>query len=211
MRAQRAALRKEARAELKRRRADLREQKKRLPRPERPRRRWLRRIALLIILLLLLLLRYCECDPPPPPPPGPPVVVEPEEPPEPEPPPPPPKKKPPPIPGRLKTKRRPGYVGDAPKKKTWLDDFRLQVAGRSLRLAACFEGVERPGAVRWVTSVDPVTGKVADHTLEPVARSVQLNTRQRRCVIEALANPPYRLTAEGAPPTPERVRMVLEF
>lgn len=193
----------------------MREQKAKLAalrremRRRRPVSRWRRR-ALVIILLLLLLLLLRPCEPagpgavPPPPPPRQTTTATIAKPPD------PPKKKAP-IVRRTKRRLRPEYEGATKRKKTWLDDFRMQVAGRSVRLAGCFEGVERPGAVRWVARVDPTTGKVADHSLEPVASSVAITKRQRECLVGVLSDPPYRLSADAPPPTPERVGLVLEF
>lgn len=171
-----------------------------------PPSKWRRRALMVAIILLLLLLHLCQEAPPlsvgrpVPPTPPPPMTVEP-----------PPIVKPPPIRKRLTKRDRPEYESSTPTKKPWLDAFRLQVAGRSVKLATCFEGVERPGAVRWVASLDAKTGEVGEHSLEPVANGVVLTREQKKCLVAALSSPPYRL--EGAEPTatPERVAMVVEF
>ncbi len=166
---------------------------------------WRRRILILLILLLLLLLGPCTSDEPPPrrgTGPAPVAVVEPV-------PEPPVVKKP--FKKRVKRRVRPKYEGPKKTKNRWLDAFRLQVAGRSVRLAACFEGVDKPGAVRWVAAVDPVTGVTSDHTLEPVTRSAALGRKQRACVVGVLSKPPYKLSPEKDEQGPQRVGLVLEF
>lgn len=116
-----------------------------------------------------------------------------------------------PAPRPLKPRARPAYEAPKPRAKTWLDDLRMQVGGRSLRLAACFEGVERPGAVRWVAAVDPSTGRVSDQTLEPIQDSISLSRAQKRCLTRALSEPAYLLSGTETTRMPERVGLVLEF
>ncbi|MCB9761294.1 MAG: hypothetical protein H6739_15740 [Alphaproteobacteria bacterium] len=185
-----------ARQELERRQAARKaEEKKR-------RRRWL----WLLLLLPLLLLRDCSCngkalgpkDPQrfgpgaaalTPPAPAPPL----------------------PRPGRIQRRDRPEYVVDPPPPVPWLTDFRIQVVARSPRLAACFLEAPNPGTLRWSTSVDPTTGAVSEHTLEPTLLSDPLTREQRTCVLAVLSEPRYRLEAEADQATPQRVGMVIEF
>lgn len=114
---------------------------------------------------------------------------------------------------RVETQKRPGYGLDARPGPDWLDDFRLQVAARSPRLARCFNGSERGGAFRWTVSVDAKTGAVADHELEPLGSGAGLGSAQKACATRALSDPAYDL--KDAPATaealPNRVSLVLEF
>lgn len=95
----------------------------------------------------------------------------------------------------------------------WLDDYRLQVASRSPRLADCFQGAERPGALRWTAAVNAVSGHVADHELEPVGETQGIDPVRRECLVKALSAPPYHLMAGGdaGSSTPVRVSIVIEF
>lgn len=197
--------RREIRAQIKAQRASLKAAR-RQAQSKRP-KRWRLRLFLLLVLLLLLMLRECNCEGPSTAPPKPPATVTATV---------TPVKKPPaavktPVRRRLRGRRRPSYESAPKKTKRWLADFRLQVSGRSIRLASCFEGVERPGAVRWVSAVDPATGKVTDHALDPIASSIALSKKQKTCMLKVLSNPPYRLSAKDAPTTPERVGLVVEF
>ncbi len=201
------ARRREMKAALTSRRREVRARLRAARRARKgPPSKWRRRLLMAAIILLLLLLHLCQEEPPPTvgrpvtPTPPPPAKIE-------EPPPP----KAPPIRRRIAKRERPEYESTAPTKKPWLDAFRLQVAGRSLKLATCFEGVERPGAVRWVASLDAKSGEVGEHSLEPVANGVVLTRAQKKCLIAALSEPPYRLEGAEPSPTPERVAMVLEF
>lgn len=195
MKRQLLARRAAARAALERRRANLKKPKKKRD------RRWL----WLLLLLLLVLLKDCSCDEPPPAP-----ASAPEVPaaagegsaatPPPEPPP------------KVRKRSRPGYAPTAPGPLPWLDALRLQVAARGPRLAACFTGASRPGALRWTASVDPGQGLVSDQGLEPVLDTDPLTREQRDCALGVLAEPPYRLIPDGAEPsTPARVGLVVEF
>lgn len=177
---------------------------------QRPKKPTKRRLLLLALLLLLLLLRECSCEAPEPAPPPPPPPRAEEEVTEPEPVVRPPPQKPP-IRKRTAKRDRPAYEGTASRKATWIDAFRLEVSGRSVRLSACFEGVERPGAVKWGAAIDPATGKVSDQSLEPTASTVDLTERQQTCLEQVLSNPPYRLATERISATPKRVSLVLEF
>ncbi len=172
------------------------------------RRRILRNLGVVIILLLLMLMR-CECGPGVPPAVEPKVVEKIEV---------KPKKKvvvkvapKKPLDGQgTKTNRGALGVG-APAPPTWIDEFQLQVAARSPRLALCFTGVERPGAIRWSTSVNPTSGIAADHEFEPIGVSTELTPVQQECIVKVLQNPAYKLTAPEKEGLPNRVSLVIEF
>lgn len=168
---------------------------------EKRRRPW----WLLVVLLLLLLAILCcigPCEPEVVPPveegtgeveamePGEPVAPKPN------------------FEGTVKPKPRPSFPAVAPKPVPWVASFRMQVAARSTRLAGCFVGTARPGVLRWTALVDPVTGRVTDHDLEPVLQSDQLTSDQRDCVLGVLEEPAYTIDAEGGA---SRVGMVIEF
>ncbi len=93
---------------------------------------------------------------------------------------------------------------------TWLADFRLQVTARSLDLAVCFNGAEKPGALRWTTTVTPLPGTVADSEWEPALRGPALTSTQQQCVQRVLSNPPYHLVPDGDEDL-TRLSLVLEF
>lgn len=159
----------------------------------------------LLSLVLLLLLAWQSCRETPAPPPAPPCVVGVElvE----------PGVALPPVPKAPRIGRidRPEYKNEAPDPLPWLAAFRLQVAARAPRLAQCFVGVERPGALKWTTSVEPASGRVSDHTLEPAFESAPLTTEQRACVLGVLTDPPYRLEIGAERSTPPRVAVAIEF
>lgn len=202
------ARRREIKAELARRKAAARAAlaKKRQAlgggkkRKERHRRRL---VALLLLILLLALLPDCRCSAPEPPPRSaaqptegaaaedalPPAMLG----------------------GEIRRQDRPEYASVAPAPLPWLDAFRMQVAARSPRLATCFVGVSQPGTLKWTTSVEPVTGQVSEHALEPTLLSEPLARRQKACIIEVLSDPSYQLPANGERSTPSRVGLVLEF
>ncbi|WNG58351.1 hypothetical protein F0U59_29125 [Archangium gephyra] len=92
-----------------------------------------------------------------------------------------------------------------------MDDFRIQVAARSPRLAQCFSGTERPGALRWTAAVNAASGSVSDHALEPVGTGGELSGKQRDCVQGVLSSPGYRLKPEQKQDLPGRVSIVIEF
>jgi hypothetical protein len=117
---------------------------------------------------------------------------------------------PPPLGGRVAPRPRPAFEPPRADELPWLAGFRMQVAARSPRLASCFVGVERPGSLKWTALVEPVSGRVSDHTLEPTLSSDPLTPPQRACVLGALSEPPYRLQAD-ARATPSRVGMAIEF
>lgn len=215
-REERRARRKELRRRMAQARAELGARVGAHPLVRRARlRRRVRRLLAASVLVLAALLARCDCDEPPAvPPPAPPVE------------PVPPAKlaeKPrlpaapaPPAPtGTISSLQRPSYDLERKAPLTWVDDFRMQVAARSPRLAACFQGVERPGALRWTAAVNPEAGSVSDHELEPVGGTSDLDREQRACLVEALSMPPYRLSrgldAAEARSTPTRVGIVIEF
>jgi hypothetical protein len=173
--------------------------------PKKRRSRWW--LWLLLILLLLLLARLCCCAEAPVEPPEAPAVsveVEPGGPPAPPPPAPEPNPK-------IHKLDRPTYANPAPEVLPWVAAFRLQVAARSLRLAQCFVGAPRPGALKWTASVDPGSGRVSDHVLEPALSSDALTSEQKTCVIGVLSDPPYKLEGGMDRSTPPRVSVAIEF
>jgi len=190
-------------------RRELRARVRALPADEAARRRRRRRllaVLAVILLLLLLALRDCECDAAPATPPaGTAATAATRAPVRPLPP-------PPPITGRVERVRRPAFVEPSPAARTWLDDFRLQVAARSPRLADCFRGTDSPGGLRWTCALSPTDGATADHELEPLRGTVAVSKEQRECLVRALASPAYHLQpGPGTPSTPVRVSMVIEF
>lgn len=175
------------------------------------RRRRHRRIALLIVLLLLLLFIRCECEP------GMPMVIEvdagtpvvmaldagrPK-----------PVVKPKgPMQAKVSLGQRDAFGSNQRTSPDWLDSFRLQVAARSPRLAECFQGTERPGALRWVAAVNPESGSVSDQTFEPIGASLELTRDQRTCISRVLSSPPFKLVlAQPDQALLNRVSMVIEF
>jgi hypothetical protein len=178
-------------------------------RRERKRRRLRRGVGLAVLALLLLLVR-CECAPPPTPEvlDGGVAVPAPKQP---APPPAPAVIKPPPLKARIKSVERATYEGQAQVPPTWLEEFRLQVAARSPRLATCFTGTDRPGALRWTAALNAESGAVSDHELESVGAASSVSTAQRECVVKALSNPTYRLNVPKGQALPDRVGMVIEF
>lgn len=191
-----------SRDKLRAQRAALQRRLKR-KRPERRGRRW-GCLLLLLLLMLLLLLRDCSCagvpeEPARTEPTGEPSPAEPVEPPA------------APITGRLDRIDRPAFHPDPPNPLAWIDAFRMSVAARAPRLAECFVGADSPGTLKWTTSVEPVAGLVSDHSLEPMLMGAELTSRERRCVIEVLSDPPYSLPVDEARATPSRVGLVLEF
>ncbi|WP_224367849.1 hypothetical protein [Hyalangium versicolor] len=187
-----------------------RERLEQLPavRRERTRRR-LRRAVGIAILVLLASFLDCECSHPPPAEVPKVEAKAPEEPQAKRPVPTPPRR--PPLRGQIASQDRTSYRGADRASPDWIDEFRLQVAARSPRLAQCFTGSDRPGSLRWTASVNPRSGAASDHELEPVGASAELRPEQRDCVVRALSNPPYRLTAPQEESLPQRVGLVIEF
>ncbi|MBL8952547.1 MAG: hypothetical protein JNK82_17340 [Myxococcaceae bacterium] len=117
----------------------------------------------------------------------------------------------PPLPGKVEPQPRPDLGPQAPPSPSWLDEFRMQVAARSPRLAECFTGIENAGAIRWSTSVNPNGGTVSDHELSPTGVGVDLTKEQRTCILEVLSKPVYQLKVPGNEGLPNRVSLVIEF
>jgi hypothetical protein len=200
--------RREVRAQLRAKMQEIREQVAELPavKQAQARRRRRRRLIMLCILLLLAALIRCDCEPEP--------VGEVEDagvavdagkptrdagv----------PKAK---LSAKVQTQHRGGYGLETPAPPTWLDEFMLQVTSRSPRLAQCFTGQDRPGVLRWTSSINARSGIPSDHELELVGGGKDLNPEQRRCVLSTLSYPPYKLTAPDAGGLPDRVSVVLEF
>lgn len=213
----RAALREEQRRLRERLRAQLAE-RMRDPRiatlleKKRARQRRRRIAAALVALLLLLLLLLLRCEPEAP------VIDEPpsEEPVTealaPKPPPTPTKRRPPraPLEGKIAPSERTGLEVEATSPPPWLAQFRLQVAARSPRLATCFNGVEKPGALRWTALVHARSGRVSESELEPALRGAELEDAQVECLVRGLSEPPYQLDA-GDESEARRVSLVFEF
>lgn len=170
------------------------------------------------VLALLWLLRRCDDEPN-----APAVVAEapvcptvPECPTGPAPPRPKPKPRPTPKPPRKDiTVAQPRDLFAVPQLRTppWLTALRLQVSARSLVLARCFTGAERPGAMRLSASVTPSSGQLADVVLESLAGAPPLTETQRQCATATLSQPPYRLPVEGEHDVDvaTRVSLILEF
>jgi hypothetical protein len=201
---------KELRHSVERMRRAARERVEQLPAVQREKkRRHTRRAVTIAALLLLAMLVRCECEPPPPAPPPEPVVepapeVKPKK-------PAPPASKPKAFSDRMERQRRGRYQNEAQTSPGWLDDFRLQVAARSPRLAQCFSGTERPGALRWTAAVNAASGSVSDHALELVGTGGSLSGKQSDCVQGVLSSPGYRLKPEQKQDLPSRVSIVIEF
>ncbi len=208
IRQQRRALRKTM-AELRR---QARAQVEQLPavKKARQRRRRKQSGALLLCLLLVALFARCQCDDPPPPAPIPPTIGTPE-PPKPAPPPKLPAPKPGPLKGKLDKQQRGKFGNDLRDRPAWLEDFHLQVSARSGRLAACFTGAERPGALRWAAALNAHSGRVADHEVEPLGSTEGLSTTQRECLVKVLSEPAYKLKVPASEDLPRRVGLVIEF
>jgi hypothetical protein len=183
----------------------------------RAQRRRRRTLGLAVVLLLLLLSR-CECDRPAPPPPEPAKAEAPAPPEKPKlvpPPPAPPRVKRKPLHARAEPVQRGDLSTKARGAPAWLEELRTQVSARSPRLARCFNGADRPGALRWTASLNPASGWVSEHELEPVGQAVDLSKAQRDCLVLGLSSPAYRLATQQAAPQaavlPERISLVIEF
>jgi len=195
----------ELREHLNQKRATLADRRKAAPnRPPEQRSRCWPLCAVLAALLLACLLKDCRCDPEVVEPPAPvaiarpePTSTEPVEDPVP----------PPPVRRRGRPSAPPVAAGPLP----WLEAFQLQVAARSPRLAACFEGAASPGTLKWTALVEPASGRVTDQKVETMLGSAPLSRDQRNCVLEVLARPGYDLGETAARATPTRVSLVIEF
>jgi len=178
----------------------------------RARRRRRRAITAGIIIALILLLLRIDCADGPAPEPVASVgdVVEdpvrPKAPSSPK-----PKRKKRPLDGKLEGSGRAGFDVDAQPPPPWLAQFRLQVAARSPRLAACFNGAERPGALRWSALVHARSGRVTESEVEPVFRGVTLEDKQLDCLIKGLSGQPYVLDDPDPEAAPRRVSLIFEF
>ena len=113
--------------------------------------------------------------------------------------------------GQVASISRPDMPTPTPESVPWLDAFELQVAARSPRLAGCFEGAARPGALQWSARVEAATGTVSDHRLEPVLDTDALSAGRRACLVEVLSEPSYELVESEPRSVPPRVRLLLEF
>lgn len=169
------------------------------------RRRWVRRALTALILLLLLLFIRCDCGP---------SAIEPVDvvhvavdagik----------------PITRKKPFKPHRDTVGSNPRRgwatgtalgPAWLDEFRIQVAARSPRLAQCFTGTGRPGALRWSVALNPESGAVSDHELEPLG-AADLSALQQQCLQKTLSTPPYRISPKDRLSVPPRVTLTIEF
>lgn len=209
---ERSARREQLRAGLERRVAEARSQRSVSPRlaelQQERRRRRARRvlgIALLMVILGLLCSGVLRCDPPPAAPlvPLPPedagTPEETEQ-----------GARAPAVP-RLSTRPRPAFPAMEPPAVPWLEAFRLQVAARGPRLAACFVGTDHPGTLRWTAAVEPLSGRVSRAEVEPLLDSAALSRAQEGCVLSVLADPPYRLEGERTQGAPTKLSIVLEF
>ena len=117
-----------------------------------------------------------------------------------------------PIVQKMQPQNRGEFEGAAPSTPPWLDDFRMQVSARSPRLADCFTGTDRPGALRWTTAVNPENGSVSDHSLEPIGGTADLLQDQRECLLKVLSSPVYKIPKQDAGNVlPSRVGIVIEF
>ncbi|MGQ0505951.1 MAG: hypothetical protein ACT4TC_11615 [Myxococcaceae bacterium] len=105
---------------------------------------------------------------------------------------------------------RPGFATADSTTPPWLEQFHMQVAARSTRLAECFDGAERPGALRWATFVNGDTGKISESELEAMGAGADVSQSQKTCLLKALADPPYRLDSPNEA-LPRRVSLVIEF
>lgn len=212
----RAALRRELRrqrrellARLARVRQEARKRVEASPvvRQVRRRRRWRRGLTLAVLVLLLSLLR-CECDAPAPAVAvprsldagvrlGPPRAERVSTP-------------------RVRTERQPrgAFQPGAPSPAGWLEAFRLQVAARAPRLAECFTGADRPGALRWSAALHLGSGAVTDHSFEALGADPAPSRVQGQCLERVLSEPPYALELsdeEDDAASAQRVGMVIEF
>ncbi len=170
------------------------------------RRRRIKQAITIAVLLLLLLLIRCDGPPGEAPPVTKAVVdagVEVKK---------PPVKlaKRPKVPVKSKAVERPGFEPPDRAPARWVDEFRLQVAARSPRLASCFNGTDRPGALRWTALVSRQTGAVGDFDFEAMGNA-GLSRDQLECLTDVLSSPGYRLDTETEEGLPERVSLVLEF
>jgi len=200
--------REEIRHQLRAFRREARDRVRQLPAVRKVRARKRARNAILLALLALgALFARCDCQR------APETAVETKvpEPPEPVKAPGPKPVKPGPLRASGTRISRPQLANESRAAPPWMEEYRLQVAARSPRLAQCFHGADRPGALRWTASVSPKNGIVSEHELEPIGGGSDLRREQRECLLTALSTPPYRLTAPGPEALPDRVGLVIEF
>jgi hypothetical protein len=214
-RSERRAMRAELRAKQKATKADMKSKVRELKRnPEvmramnRRRRRLLVRILLVVILIWLLLQLDCSGDPVTDLPPVNEITTEQVD------------VVPKKIPKRKQRRKLAGKVKSEPRGKLalevppvppWLDAFRLQVAARSPRLARCFEGNERPGAMRLSALVNAGSGRISEPVVEPAFRGTDLTSTQEKCLVRVLAGQPYQLVAVAPEAASRRVSLIFEF
>lgn len=181
-------------------------------------RRRIRRSAGLAVLALLLLFVRCECEPPAPPALPQPPAEAPAKQPKPKPAakaaPKPPRQGP--LHGAISQQPRGKYAGADADAPSWLEEFRIQVAARSPRLSQCFTGSEKPGAIRWTSSVNAKSGTVSEPVLEPLGLdsngwATMLSKKQRECVVRALSTPTYHLKSAESQALSSRISLVIEF
>ena len=113
--------------------------------------------------------------------------------------------------GKIDSTARPDLEVEAVAAPAWLSDFRLQVAARSPRLSACFNGAEEPGAMRWTTVVHARSGRVSDSELEAVFRGASVGGTQEACLTKVLSTPAYRLKDVDDEAVARRVSIIFEF
>ncbi len=117
---------------------------------------------------------------------------------------------PPPLVAKVRTQPRPPLATGLRETPSWLDEYRLQVAARSGKLAECFNGTDQPGALRWTATVTPESGRVSEHELEPVGVA-SVPPGAQACLLRALSTPPYRLAGDAGVALSPRVTLLLEF
>jgi hypothetical protein len=115
-----------------------------------------------------------------------------------------------PLVGRVAKKKRPSLALEEQLPPPWLQAFRMQVAAQSTGLASCFQGVERPGALRWTTTVHAQEGTVSDHKFESILQSISVTTAQTACLEKKVQAVRYKLAGDTSP-LPRRVSLILEF
>jgi hypothetical protein len=172
-------------------------------------RRRIRWGVLAAAFLAIALLFHCRCEAPPQPPPNatagaPAIVSAPKPNPVAEP-------RPPPLHAHVKRQPRGRFANPTPTSPSWLDAFQLQVSARSPRLAACFTGADRPGALRWTASLDPRSGSASDQAFEPVGTTAELTPAQRACAVSVLSSPAYKLGDTAPRGLPARIALVIAF
>lgn len=98
-----------------------------------------------------------------------------------------------------------------PEGPAWLGEFRLQVSARSAALAKCFQGLEKPLALRFRATVFPARGNIEAPEVEPIVSGLPLTASQTRCLVGALSSPAYVLPASPEDDLGRRVSLVFEF